>query len=56
MNGCNIFVSVVLQKAPMTSEQLFHDVDIYITTDEWAHDLIYQPRSGPPKKGVSDNY
>jgi hypothetical protein len=31
-----------LQKAPTTSEQLFHNIDIYIIANERAHDLINQ--------------
>jgi hypothetical protein len=34
------FVRAILQKAPTTSEQLFREVDIYITADERAQDLI----------------
>jgi hypothetical protein len=34
------FVRAILQKAPTTSEQLFWEVDFYITTDEQAQDLI----------------
>jgi hypothetical protein len=34
------FVRAILQKAPTTSEQLFREADLYITTDEWAQDLI----------------
>jgi hypothetical protein len=34
------FVRAILQKAPTTSEQLFREADLYITTDERALDLI----------------
>jgi hypothetical protein len=34
------FIRAILQKAPITSEQLFREVDLYITADEWAQDLI----------------
>jgi hypothetical protein len=34
------FVRAILQKAPTTFEQLFREVDLYITDDEWAQDLI----------------
>jgi hypothetical protein len=30
------FVRAILQKAPTTSKQLFREVDLYITTNEWA--------------------
>jgi hypothetical protein len=30
------FVQAILQKAPATSEQLFREADVYITTDERA--------------------
>jgi hypothetical protein len=30
------FVRAILQKAPATSEQLFREADVYITTDERA--------------------
>jgi hypothetical protein len=30
------FVGTILQKAPATSEQLFREADLYITTDKWA--------------------
>jgi hypothetical protein len=32
------FVRAILQKAPTTSEQLFREADLYITTDERAQD------------------
>jgi hypothetical protein len=35
-----IFAQAILQKAPATSEQLFWEVDVYITADERAQDLI----------------
>jgi hypothetical protein len=34
------FVRAILQKAPTTSEQLFREADLYITTDERAQDFI----------------
>jgi hypothetical protein len=34
------FIRPILQKAPTTSEQLFGEADIYITTNERAQDLI----------------
>jgi hypothetical protein len=34
------FIRAILQKAPTTSEQLFQEADLYITTDERAQDLI----------------
>jgi hypothetical protein len=34
------FVRGILQKAPTTSKQLFQEADLYITTDEWAQDII----------------
>jgi hypothetical protein len=34
------FIRTILQKAPTTSEQLFREADLYITTDERAQDLI----------------
>jgi hypothetical protein len=48
--GCNnsAFVRAILQKAPATSEQLFWEVDIYITVDERAQDLIRGTKSAPP--------
>ena len=30
------FVRAILQKAPITFEQLFREADLYITTNEWA--------------------
>jgi hypothetical protein len=42
------FVRAILQKAPTTSEQLFREVDIYITTDERALDLIEGTKSALP--------
>jgi hypothetical protein len=47
------FVRAILQKAPITSEQLFWEADIYITIDERAHDLIghMKPAPSAPKKG-----
>jgi hypothetical protein len=42
------FVRAILQKAPNTSEQLFREADIYITTDERAQDLIGGAKPAPP--------
>jgi hypothetical protein len=42
------FVQAILQKAPATSEQLFREADIYITTDERAQDLIGGTKFSPP--------
>jgi hypothetical protein len=41
------FVRAILQKAPTTSEQLFREVDLYITADEWAQDLIRGTKLAP---------
>jgi hypothetical protein len=41
------FVSAILQKAPITSEQLFQEVDLYITADEQAQDLIEGTKPAP---------
>jgi hypothetical protein len=41
------FVRAILQKAPTTSEQLFREADLYITTDERALDLIGGAKSAP---------
>jgi hypothetical protein len=35
-----VFVRTILQKATATSEPLFREADVYITTDERAQDLI----------------
>jgi hypothetical protein len=42
------FVQAILQKATTTSEQLFREADLYITTDERAQDLIGGTKSAPP--------
>jgi hypothetical protein len=42
------FIQAILQKAPTTSEQLFWEADIYITTDERAKDLIRNMKPAPP--------
>jgi hypothetical protein len=44
------FVRAILQKALTTSEQLFREADLYITTDERALDLIggAKPASAAP--------
>jgi hypothetical protein len=42
------FVRAILQKAPTTSEQLFREVDLYITVDEWAQNLIGSTKSALP--------
>jgi hypothetical protein len=41
------FVRTILQKAPTTSEQLFREADLYITTDERARDLIGGTKPAP---------
>jgi hypothetical protein len=41
------FVRTILQKAPTTSEQLFREADLYITTDERAQDLIGGVKPAP---------
>jgi hypothetical protein len=41
------FVRAILQKAPTTSEELFWEADLYITTDERAQDLIGGAKSAP---------
>ena len=43
----SVFVRAILQKAPITSEQLFQEVDLYITADEWAQDLIGGTKPAP---------
>jgi hypothetical protein len=42
------FVRAILQKEPTTSEQLFKEADLYITTDERAQDLIGGMKPAPP--------
>jgi hypothetical protein len=41
------FVRAILQKASTTSEQLFREADLYITTDEQAQDLIGGAKPAP---------
>jgi hypothetical protein len=41
------FVRAILQKAPTTSEQLFRELDLYITADEWTQDLIEGTKPAP---------
>jgi hypothetical protein len=41
------FVRAILQKAHVTSKQLFREADLYITTDEWAQDLIGGMKPAP---------
>jgi hypothetical protein len=41
------FIRTILQKAPTTSEQLFREADLYITTDERAQDLIEGVKPAP---------
>jgi hypothetical protein len=41
------FVRAIQQKAPTTSEQLFWEADLYITTDERALDLIEGAKPAP---------
>ena len=49
------FVQAILQKAPTTSEQLFREADLYITTDERAQDLIEGAKPAPfaPRRDVN---
>ena len=49
------FVRAILQKAPTTSEQLFREVDLYITTDERAQDLIggMKPAPSAPRRDAN---
>jgi hypothetical protein len=42
------FIRAILQKAPTTSEQLFQEANLYITTDERAQDLIGGMKPAPP--------
>jgi hypothetical protein len=42
------FVRAILQKVPVTSEQLFWEVDLYIIADERAQDLIGGTKPAPP--------
>jgi hypothetical protein len=42
------FVQAILQKASTTSEQLFREADLYITTDERDQDLIRGAKPAPP--------
>jgi hypothetical protein len=41
------FVRAILQKASITSKQLFREADLYITADEHAQDLIGGMKSAP---------
>jgi hypothetical protein len=41
------FVQAILQREPTTSEQLFWEADLYITTDERAQDLIGGAKPAP---------
>jgi hypothetical protein len=52
------FIQAILQKAPTTSEQLFWEADIYITTDERAKDLIRDTKPAPPtqRKDVNQQH
>jgi hypothetical protein len=49
------FVRAILQKAPATSEQLFKQAHVYITTDERAQDLIggTKPVSPAPRRDTN---
>jgi hypothetical protein len=49
------FVRAILQRAPTTSEQLFREADLYITTDEWAQDLIggAKPTPSAPRRDAN---
>jgi hypothetical protein len=50
------FIRAILQKAPTTSEQLFREVDLYITTDERAQDLIGGAKPAPSAPWRDTNY
>jgi hypothetical protein len=41
------FVRTILQKALITSEQLFQEADLYITADKRAQDLIGGAKPAP---------
>jgi hypothetical protein len=43
------FVRAILQKAPITSEQLFREADLYIIADERAQDLIGGVKPAPER-------
>jgi hypothetical protein len=49
------FVRAILQKALTTSEQLFREAYLYITTDERAQDLIggAKPASTAPRRDTN---
>jgi hypothetical protein len=49
------FVRAILQKAPTTSEQLFREANLYITTDERVQDLIggAKPTSVAPRRDTN---
>jgi hypothetical protein len=49
------FVRSILQKAPTTSEQLFREANLYITTDERAQDLIggAKPTPAAPRRDTN---
>jgi hypothetical protein len=49
------FVQTILQKAPTTSEQMFREVDLYITADERAQDLIggAKPAPAAPRRNTN---
>jgi hypothetical protein len=49
------FIRAILQKAPTTSEQLFWEADLYITTDERAQDLIggAKPTPSAPRRDAN---
>jgi hypothetical protein len=51
------FVRAILQKAPTTSEQLFREADLYITTDERAQDLIggTKPAPSAPRRDANQH-
>jgi hypothetical protein len=49
------FVRAILQKAPTTSEQLFREADLYITTEEQAQDLIRGAKLAPPEPRPDTN-
>jgi hypothetical protein len=49
------FVRAILQKASTTSEQLFREADLYITTDERDQDLIGGTKPTPPAPRRDEN-
>jgi hypothetical protein len=49
------FVRAILQKASITSKQLFREADLYITADEHAQDLIggMKPAPSAPRRDTN---